>query len=90
MSGGSKEGMAPYPKATTVLLKTLLEEAMRRQISSSLTSSPCRHLFLMQTQHKPLPKQLKFAEKEHFKAEELNPFFEMKPPHNMSIFGGRL
>ena len=56
MSGGSKEGMAPYPKATTVLLKTLLEEAMRRQISSSLTSSPCRHLFLMQTQHKPLPK----------------------------------
>ena len=56
MPVGSKEGRTPYPEATAVLLKTLLEEAMRRQISSSLTSSPCRHLFLMQTQHKPLPK----------------------------------
>ena len=76
MSVGSKEGMAPYPKATTVLLGLLLEEAMRRQITSSLNSSPCRHLILMQTQHKPLPKQLKFVEKVHFKAEELNPFLK--------------
>ena len=76
MSVGSKEGMAPYPKATTVLLRLLLEETMRRQITSSLTSSPCRHLILMQTQHKPLPKQLKFVEEEHFKVEELNPFLK--------------
>ena len=39
----------------------------------------------MQTQHKPLPKQLKLVEEKYFKAEELNPYLKWNLPHILLI-----